>query len=79
MARKNLENLSFEQSIAELEGIVSQLEQGDLDLEQALKQFERGVVLAQVSQQKLEQAQQRVQILLNPNDEHLAEFTESGQ
>lgn len=64
MAAKKTESLSFDAALGELEQIVQQLEQGDLPLESALKQFERGIQLARVSKQKLEQAEQQVQILL---------------
>lgn len=66
-SRKKTENLSFEQSMHELEGIVSQMEQGELSLEDALQSFERGIVLARHSQQKLKQAEQKVQILMEQN------------
>ncbi|MBV7315345.1 exodeoxyribonuclease VII small subunit [Shewanella sp. NIFS-20-20] len=68
MAKKP-ENLSFEQSLTELEQIVAQLEQGDISLDDALKQFERGIALVRQSQNKLEQAQQKVSILM-ANDSH---------
>lgn len=54
----------FEQAIAELESIVNQLESGDLELEQSLKLFERGIELTRVSQNKLQEAEQKVQILM---------------
>ncbi len=58
---------SFEMS--ELEHIVTRLESGDLPLEDALNEFERGVQLARQGQAKLQQAEQRVQILLSDNEE----------
>jgi len=51
----------------ELETIVSQMEQGELSLEDALQRFERGIALARQSQQKLKQAEQKVQILMEQN------------
>ncbi|MCL1073559.1 exodeoxyribonuclease VII small subunit [Shewanella dokdonensis] len=63
MAKKP-ENLSFEESLNELEQIVTELEQGEVSLDDALKQFERGIGLVRSSQSKLEQAQQKVAILL---------------
>ncbi|MFQ3196786.1 MAG: exodeoxyribonuclease VII small subunit [Paraglaciecola sp.] len=66
-SRKKTENLSFEQSMQELETIVSQMEQGDLNLEDALQRFERGIALARQSQQKIKQAEQKVQILMEQN------------
>ncbi|ACQ94097.1 exodeoxyribonuclease VII, small subunit [Tolumonas auensis DSM 9187] len=76
MAAKKTESLSFDAALGELEQIVQQLEQGDLPLETALKQFERGIQLARVSKQKLEQAEQQVQILLQQGEqEKLTPFT----
>lgn len=54
----------FEASLAELEAIVDKLEQGDLSLDDSLKQFERGVQLTRVCQTALRQAEQKVEILL---------------
>ena len=55
---------TFEQSMAELEQLVTQLEQGDIPLDQALANFERGIHLTRQCQQQLEQAEQKVKILL---------------
>jgi len=65
MAAKKIEKLSFEATLDELETIVNQLEQGDLELDKALSQFERGIGLARSGQQKLNGAQQKVDILMN--------------
>ncbi|MCP1437893.1 exodeoxyribonuclease VII small subunit [Erwinia persicina] len=65
MPKKAEQPASFETSLAQLEQIVSRLESGELPLEEALNEFERGVQLARAGQQKLQQAEQRVQILLN--------------
>ena len=54
----------FEQALAELEGLVERLEHGDLPLDEALKAFERGVVLTRQCQASLQAAQQKVEILL---------------
>ena len=59
----------FEKSIAELEQIVEHLEQGDLTLESSLKDFERGVKLARSCQTALNDAQQRVEKLIEKNGE----------
>ncbi|MDN3378984.1 MULTISPECIES: exodeoxyribonuclease VII small subunit [unclassified Pseudoalteromonas] len=64
MATKKPENLSFEQALEELTVIVTDMEQGDLSLEQSLKQFERGIALANASSNKLQQAEQKVAILM---------------
>ena len=44
------------------------MEQGDLSLEQSLKQFERGIALAGASTDKLQQAEQKVSILMGNNE-----------
>lgn len=67
MAKKKLENLSFEEALGELDTIVQQLEQGDLSLEESMAVFERGLKLSQLSQQKLQGAEQKVQMLINQN------------
>ncbi|MFC0120401.1 exodeoxyribonuclease VII small subunit [Pseudoalteromonas xiamenensis] len=65
MAVKKPENLSFEQAMDELATIVTEMEQGDMSLDHALKQFERGIGLANASASKLKQAEQKVAILMS--------------
>ncbi|AUX71928.1 exodeoxyribonuclease VII small subunit [Erwinia pyrifoliae] len=65
MPKKTQQPVSFETSLQQLEQIVSRLESGDLALEEALNEFERGVQLARAGQQTLQQAEQRVHILLS--------------
>lgn len=66
---------TFEQSLAELESIVNEMEKGELPLNEALEKFERGVKLSRLSQQALDQAEQKVKILLNEQgEESLQEF-----
>jgi exodeoxyribonuclease VII small subunit len=52
--------LSFEEAMTELEGIVQRLERGQLDLEGSIAAYERGTALRQHCQEKLRQAQLRV-------------------
>ena len=54
----------LEKSLEELEALVVRLESGDLPLEQALKEFERGVKLTRQCQAALQEAEQKVEILL---------------
>jgi len=69
-------SLSFEQAVAELEQIINALEQGELPLKDSLKQFERAVSLSRLSQQKLQAAEQKVEMLLQQrNGETLEPFT----
>ena len=69
MPKKNDAPASFETALSELEQIVTRLESGDLPLEEALNEFERGVQLARQGQVKLQQAEQRVQILLSDSED----------
>jgi len=61
--------MHYEEAIDELENIVNHLEAGDLPLEDALKQFERGIALARSNNQKLQKAQQQVKILMQQDDQ----------
>ena len=71
MALKKPENMLYEEAIHELENIVNHLEEGDLPLEDALKQFERGISLARSNNQKLHSAQQQVKILMQQDENAL--------
>lgn len=73
MPKKAEPPASFETSLQQLEQIVTRLESGNLPLEEALNEFERGVQLARAGQQTLQQAEQRLQILLS--DDKNAELT----
>ena len=66
MPKKKTTSL-FEDSLEELEQLVSQLEQGDISLEESLKSFERGVTLTRTCQKALQEAEQKVQILIEKN------------
>ncbi|MDG2365701.1 MAG: exodeoxyribonuclease VII small subunit [Methylococcaceae bacterium] len=75
MARKNI--TQFEETLAALETLVEQLEKGDLSLEESLKSFEQGVKLTRACQTALQEAEQKVQILLEKNGtEQLAKFND---
>ena len=58
------DTLDFEKSLTELEQIVERLELGELSLDESLKQFERGIALTRSCQTSLQQAEQKVEILL---------------
>ena len=53
----------FEAAIAELEGVVRKLEEGDMPLEQSLALYERGVQLSRFCHARLEEAERRIEIL----------------
>jgi exodeoxyribonuclease VII small subunit len=58
---------SFEASLEALEEIVHQLEGGDLPLEKSLELFEDGIRLSRQCQERLNQAERRIEILLRDN------------
>jgi exodeoxyribonuclease VII small subunit len=66
--------IHFEQSITDLEQIVRQLEKGELTLEESLKQFEKGIGLARKCQDVLNQAEQKIEFLTaSPSNPELPE------
>lgn len=60
----NATTKSFETSLEDLERIVRELEQGDLPLERSLELFEQGVKLSRECQERLNQAERRIEILM---------------
>ena len=58
---------TFEASLEALEQIVRQLEDGDLPLEKSLELFEQGIRLSRECQERLSQAERRIEILLRDN------------
>lgn len=60
--------MSFEESLVELEGIVEKLEKGQLSLDESLMLFEKGIRLVRECNDKLKNAQQKVEKLIEEND-----------
>ena len=58
---------TFEASLEALERIVHELEQGDLPLEKSLELFEQGIGLSRQCQERLSQAERRIEVLLRDN------------
>ncbi len=58
---------SFEASLEALEEIVQSLEGGDLPLEKSLELFEEGIRLSRQCQERLSQAERRIEVLLRDN------------
>lgn len=59
-----VEELSVEDALSRLEGLIEQLEDGELPLEDALQAFEEGVALSRVCGRRISEAEQRVEVLL---------------
>ena len=59
---------TFEESMTELEDIVTKLEAGDITLDASLELFEKGIKLAKTCQEKLDDAEKKVKILTTNED-----------
>ncbi|MBP7866215.1 MAG: exodeoxyribonuclease VII small subunit [Acidobacteria bacterium] len=68
MKKEKEQPKDFESALASLETRVRQLEAGDLPLEESLKVFEEGMAEAAFCRKKLEEAEQKVEILLKGKD-----------
>jgi len=64
MTDKDTPRPDFEAAMDELEKLVARMEQGDLPLEETLQQFERGIELTRQCQKALDEAEQKVEILV---------------
>ncbi len=64
---------SFEESLEELEKIASNLESGKLGLEDAIKEFEKGINLSKECSKKLDEAEKKINILVQGENGELKE------
>ncbi|MCG8435876.1 MAG: exodeoxyribonuclease VII small subunit [Gammaproteobacteria bacterium] len=72
--------MDFESALEELEGLVTRMEDGELSLEETLKQFERGIELTRQCQKALQDAELKVQKLLQQNGkESLTPFADEDE
>jgi exodeoxyribonuclease VII small subunit len=60
--------LKFEDAMARLETIVSELERGDLPLDESLRIFEEGIKLSKTCLKMLDDAERKVEILIQDRD-----------
>jgi exodeoxyribonuclease VII small subunit len=68
MAKKEQQNKKFEVALEELEGMVEQLETGELALEESLAAFEKGVGLVKYCNQKLAEVEKKVEMLVKDKE-----------
>lgn len=80
MKKTGTQGKTFEAQLAALERIVRELERGDLPLEESLKLFEEGVRLSRECQERLNQADRRIEVLLRDSEGRpvLSAFDEEG-
>ena len=72
MSDKPIEEMTFEQAMAELEAVVDQLDRGDVALDESIKLYERGALLKKRCERKLKEAEEKVAAITldedgNPN------------
>lgn len=65
--------MDFEKKLSRLEEIVHAMEEGDLSLDESLKLFEEGVKLSRKCHEQLDQAEQKVKLLLSVDEKGKAE------
>ncbi len=70
MADKAIDQMTFKEASVELELIVRALEAGDLELEESLEKYSRGVQLLQSLRERLSAAEQKVRVLMDATDEN---------
>ncbi|MEC7935189.1 MAG: exodeoxyribonuclease VII small subunit [Candidatus Neomarinimicrobiota bacterium] len=69
---KEDKQMHFEEAFKRLEQIVGNLESGDLSLEESMKLFEEGIRLTEACKSRLEDAEQKIQLLLKNSDGKLS-------
>jgi exodeoxyribonuclease VII small subunit len=62
------ESTSFEDVLSRLQHVVERLEQGDMPLEESLARFEEGIRLSRLGARRLDEAERRVELLLEAED-----------
>lgn len=82
MTGKN-KKFNFEDALENLEDLVTAMEDGDLSLEESLKAFEQGIKLTRECQTALQEAEQKVQLLVKddelPEAEPFDDIADEGQ
>ena len=68
-----MEEMNFEETMVTLEKIASELEKGDLNLDESVKKFEEGMELSKRATKILETAEKRINILIQKDEEIVEE------
>ena len=71
--KRRAKNMSFEESLAELEKVVQNLEEGDLPLEVALEKFSEGIQYSKTCFMKLNDAEEKINVVLREQRGQLIE------
>jgi len=62
---------SFEESLADLEGIITELESGELTLDKMMERYEKGVKALELCRNVLDEAEKKIEILVKSKDGEL--------
>ena len=65
------DDIKFEDALSKLEGIVEELERGELSLEESLAAFEEGIRLSRICSKQLDEAERKIEILIKGEDGQL--------
>ena len=71
MNRKMADDIKFEEALSKLEGIVKELESGELSLEESLAAFEEGIRLSRICSKQLDAAERKIEVLIKGEDGQL--------
>lgn len=63
-------DISFEEALKDLEKIVEDLNNGDMELEKAITAYEKGIQLKNICEERLKNAQERIQLIQNKKQEN---------
>lgn len=76
---KKSKELNFEEAMRELESIVRELEKGELSLDESVEFFQRGVELSKQCSKKLDEAERKITILIQNENEEFIEKAVSDE
>ena len=62
------DNISFEEALKDLERIVDELNNGDMELENAITAYEKGIKLKNICEERLKNAQERIELIQNKKE-----------
>ena len=62
-------DISFEEALKDLEKIVEDLNNGDMELEKAITAYEKGIQLKNICEERLKNAQERIELIQNKKQE----------
>ena len=63
-------DISFEEALKDLEKIVEDLNTGDMELEKAITAYEKGIQLKNICEERLKNAQERIELIQNKKQEN---------